>query len=235
MAMGTLALIPARGGSRRLPGKNVRPLLGTPLIQWSVRFAQAVANFDRVLVSTDDEAIAACARAAGAEVPWLRAGELATDTASSADVAIDALQREQAQGRGYEWLALLQPTSPFRDAVRWQAAFALAGQAGCDAVIGVSPVRDHPHHVFRMGSDAALEPWAEDAGLRQRTQDLPPAVRVNGSLYLVRASVLLAQRTFFPPATRGVLCDRPWEDVDIDTEPDWVVAEALGRHYGRQP
>jgi N-acylneuraminate cytidylyltransferase len=235
MGTGMLALIPARGGSRRLPGKNVRALLGTPLIQWSVRFAHALAVFERVLVSTDDEVIAARAREAGAEVPWLRDAALASDTASSADVAIDALRREQAQGRQHEWVALLQPTSPFRDAARWQSALALAQQPGCDAVIGVSPVRDHPHQVFRMQPDGGLQPWAEAAVLRQRSQDLPPAVRVNGSLYLVRSSVLLAHKTFFPPATRGVLCDQPWEGVDIDTEADWVVAEALGRHYGRQP
>jgi CMP-N-acetylneuraminic acid synthetase len=230
----TLAIIPARGGSKRLPGKNVRPFLGRPLIQWSVRFAQQVALFDRVLVSTDDEAIARCAREAGGEVPSLRPPELATDTATSSAVAIDILKREQAAGRSYDWVALLQPTSPLRDLARWHAAFALAQQGACDAVVGVSPVRDHPQHVLRMAADDALLPWGDAAGLRQRTQDLPSALRVNGSLYLVRAEVLLSHDTFFPEATRGVACDQPWEDVDIDTEADWVVAEALGRHFGRQ-
>lgn len=231
--MKTLALIPARGGSRRLPGKNVRPFLGRPLVQWSVRFAQDLGAFDRVLVSTDDEAIAQCAREAGGEVPYLRSAELASDTATSSAVAADVLRREQAAGRGYDWVALLQPTSPLRDPARWHAALALARQGACDAVVGVSPVRDHPQHVFRMGADGTLRPWAGTEGLRQRTQDLPPAVRVNGSLYLVRAEVLLSHDTFFPQATHGILCDQTWEDVDIDTEADWVVAEALGRHYGR--
>jgi CMP-N-acetylneuraminic acid synthetase len=149
-------------------------------------------------------------------------------------VAIDVLKREQADGRSYDWVALLQPTSPLRDPARWHAAFVLAGQDACDAVVGVSPVRDHPQHVLRMGADGVLLPWADAAGLRQRTQDLPPAFRVNGSLYLVRAAVLLSHDTFFPEATRGVACIQPWEDVDIDTEADWVVAEALGRHFGRQ-
>lgn len=232
--MRTLALIPARGGSKRLPGKNVRPFLGRPLIQWSVRFARGLGLFDQVLVSTDAQDIAQCARETGLEVPWLRGPELATDTAGSADVAIDALGREGAAGRSYDWVALLQPTSPMRDAARWHQAFAFARAAQCDAVVGVSPVRDHPLHVLRLAADAALAPWGDPAGLKLRTQDLPPAVRVNGALYLVRADVLLAQKTFFPAATRGVVCDQPWEDVDIDTEADWVVAEALGRHYGKQ-
>lgn len=232
--MKTLALIPARGGSRRLPGKNVRPFLGRPLVQWSVRFALELALFDRVVVSTDDEAIARCALEAGAEVPSLRPADLASDTATSSSVAAHVLQREQAAGRSYDWIALLQPTSPLREAARWQAALALAQQDTCDAVVGVSAVRDHPQHVFRMGADGALSPWQDAAGLCLRTQDLPPAVRVNGSLYLVRVSTLLSQDTFFPPATRGIACDQPWEDVDIDTEADWVVAEALGRHYGRK-
>jgi CMP-N-acetylneuraminic acid synthetase len=231
----TLALIPARGGSKRLPGKNVRPFLGRPLIQWSVLFARESGLFDRVLVSTDAEDIAQSARAAGLDVPWLRPAGLATDTAGSGEVAVDALKREQAEGRAYDWIALLQPTSPLREPLRWRQAFEAARAGGCDAVIGVSPVRDHPHHVLRMTADRGLSPWGEAAGLRQRTQDLPPAVRVNGSLYLVRTEMLLAQDTFFPAATRGIVCDQPWEDVDIDTEADWVVAEALGRHYGKQP
>lgn len=232
--MKTLALIPARGGSKRLPGKNVRPFLGRPLIQWSVGFARDLGLFDRVMVSTDAQDIAQCARDIGLDVPSLRPAELATDTASSADVVADVLRKEQAAGRAYDWVALLQPTSPMRDAARWHEAFAAARSGHCDAVIGVSPVRDHPAHVLRVGSGGELAPWGDAAGLRQRTQDLPPAVRVNGSLYLVRTRVLLEQNTFFPPATRGIVCDQPWEDVDIDTEADWVVAEALGRHYGKQ-
>lgn len=233
--MKTLAIIPARGGSRRLPGKNVRPFLGRPLIQWSVLFARDLGLFERVMVSTDAPDIAQCARDAGLEVPALRPAELATDTASSADVVADVLRKEQAAGRAYDWIALLQPTSPLRDPARWQQAFDFARSGACDAVIGVSPVRDHPLHVLRMQPEGGLAPWGDPEGLRQRTQDLPPAVRVNGALYLVRTEVLLAQNTFFPAATRGVLCDQPWEDIDIDTEADWVVAEALGRHYGKQP
>jgi CMP-N-acetylneuraminic acid synthetase len=216
-----------------LPGKNVRPFLGRPLIHWSIAFARDLGLFDRIVVSTDAHVIAQCASDAGVEVPSLRPAELASDTAGSSDVAVHVLREEQAAGRSYDWVALLQPTSPMREPARWHEAFGLVRAGGCDAVIGVSPVRDHPFHVLRLQPGGGLAPWSDASGLKQRTQDLPPAVRVNGSLYLVRSGALLEQNTFFPPSTLGVTCDQPWEDADIDTEADWVVAEALGRHYGK--
>jgi N-acylneuraminate cytidylyltransferase len=230
-----LAIIPARGGSKRLPGKNLRPFLGQPLLQWSIAFARRLPQFDRIVVSTDSPAIADCARAAGAEVPALRPAALASDTAGSADVALDLLDREAAAGRDYDLVALLQPTSPMRDAKPWEEAFRLIERLGTDAVVGVSPVRDHPLHVFTVETDGMLVPWSGREGLALRTQDLPAAVCVNGSLYLVRVPALRSERTFFPRRTVGVLCGQPYEAVDIDTEADWVVAEALATHYGRHP
>jgi CMP-N,N'-diacetyllegionaminic acid synthase len=230
----TLALIPARGGSKRLPGKNVRPFLGRPLIHWSIGFAQSQPMFDRVLVSTDSPEIAECARAAGLDIPWLRPAEIATDTATSVDVALDVLRREREQGREYEFLALLQPTTPMRDPRRWQDAADLMRARSCNAVIGVSPVRDHPHQVFDMAPDGSLRPWADGAAVQARSQDLPPAVRVNGSLYLVRTAVLESQRSFFPSATCAIVCSEAWEQADIDTEADWIMAEALARHRQEQ-
>lgn len=231
----TLAIIPARGGSKRLPGKNLRPFLGQPLLQWSIAFARRLAYFDRIVVSTDSPEIADCARAAGAEVPFLRAAELAGDTAGSADVALDALDREEAAGRDHDLVALLQPTSPMREPARWEEAFRLIGRSGTDAVVGVSPVRDHPMHAFTVDADGALRPWGGAQGLALRTQELPPAVTVNGSLYLIQTKALREERTFFPKRTVGVPCTEPWEAVDIDTEADWVVAEALATRYGRRP
>jgi N-acylneuraminate cytidylyltransferase len=231
----TLAIIPARGGSKRLPGKNLRPFLGQPLLQWSIAFARRLPQFDRVIVSTDSPEIADCARAAGAEVPFLRAAELASDTAGSAEVALDALDREAAAGRDYDLVALLQPTSPMRGPERWDEAYRLIGRPGTDAVVGVSPARDHPMHTFTVDADGRLDPWGGVQDLALRTQELPPAVSVNGSLYLIRTKALREERTFFPKRTVGVPCTEPWEPVDIDTEADWVVAEALATHYGRRP
>lgn len=231
--MGTLAVIAARGGSKRLPGKNVRPFLDVPLIRWSIRFAQSLGRFDRIVMSTDNEEIAAESREAGLDVPYLRPANLATDTASSVDVVLGVLAREKSERRTYDYVALLQPTSPMRDQDRWVEAFDRIGS--CDAVIGVAPVRSHPFHVFMTAGDGLLAPFTNAEGLGLRSQDLPPVVAVAGNMYLIRADVLEQQRTFFPAKTIGIVCDRPYEAVDIDTEDDWIVAEALGRRYGRAP
>jgi CMP-N-acetylneuraminic acid synthetase len=231
----TLAIIPARGGSKRLPGKNIRSFLGIPLIGWSIRFARNMPRFDKVVVSTDSEEIAKASRLAGVDVPYLRPAELATDTASSADVVLDVLARERQSQRSYDLVALLQPTSPIREPSRWHEAFARVDRGDCDAVIGVAPARAHPFHVFHWEQGGELRPFADPEGTRLRSQDLPPAVCVAGNMYLIRTAVLEAQGNFFPHRTVGVLCDQPCEAFDIDTEADWIAAEALARHYGRSP
>jgi CMP-N-acetylneuraminic acid synthetase len=231
----TLAIIPARGGSKRLPGKNIRSFLGVPLIGWSIRFALNTPRFDSVVVSTDSQEIADASRLAGIDVPHLRPAALATDTASSADVARDVLAWERQSQRSYDLVALLQPTSPVREPSRWHQAFAHLDRGDCDAVIGVAPARAHPFHVFHWEEDGKLRPFGDPGETELRSQDLPPAVCVAGNMYLVRTAVLEAQASFFPSRTVGVLCDQPCEAFDIDTEADWVAAEALARHYGKSP
>jgi CMP-N,N'-diacetyllegionaminic acid synthase len=231
MASKTLAIIPARGGSKRLPGKNVRPFLGRPLIHWTIEFARSVKQFDAVVVSTDSDEIAACCDAAGLFVGERRAADLATDTATSVDVALDALQKAEGAGQQFDYVALLQPTTPLRDVGRWNQAFALMEHPATDAVIGVSPVTDHPFHVFTPDAELGLTPWCDMSARSLRAQDLPRAVVVNGALYVVRSAVLKATRTFFPPATKMVMCDAPLELIDIDTEADWVAAEALANFF----
>jgi len=231
----TLAVIPARGGSKRLPSKNVRSFLGAPLIAWSIRFAKAYGRFDSIVVSTDSEEIAAASRTEGVEVPYLRPPALATDTAASTDVVLDVLARERRLKKDYDLVALLQPTSPVRLPSRWQHAFAHIESDDCDAVIGVAPVRSHPFHVFEQDEGGRLRPFSQSRGTSLRSQDLPPVVHVVGNMYLIWCSVLERTRTFFPPRTVGVLCDQPCEAFDIDNEADWVAAEALARHYGISP
>jgi CMP-N-acetylneuraminic acid synthetase len=231
----TLAVIPARGGSKRLPAKNTRSFLGVPLIGWSISFALKMDRFDNVVVSTDSEEIANASRLAGIEVPDLRPAALATDTASSADVVLDVLAREQQSGRSYGLVALLQPTSPVREPSRWLRAFERIEQGDCDAVIGVAHARSHPFHVFHWEEGAVLRPFSDPQGLRLRSQELPDAVYVCGNMYLIRPTTLEQQRGFFPARTCGILCDQPYEAIDIDTEADWVAGEALAKHYRRSP
>lgn len=231
--MKTIAIIPARGGSKRLPGKNIRSFLGRPLITWSIRFAVDCGLFDRVLVSTDSEQIAEISRAAGVDVPYLRSAHLAGDHASSVDVVLDVLTREQNKNDTFDVVALLQPTSPIRDVSRWQAAFSCLGEGSWDAVVGVTPAKSHPFHVFERSAEGSLRPFFGADGLQMRSQDLPQAVQVAGNMYLVRSQVLQSERSFFPARTAGVVCDKPYEALDIDTEADWIVAEALAKHFSR--
>ena len=137
--MRILALITARGGSKRLPGKNIRPLGGKPLIVWSIDVAKDSLEICDILVSTDDSAIAAVCEKAGAYVPWLRPAELAIDTASSVDVALHALDWYEAEKGAVDGLLLLQPTSPFRTQATVQRGIELFSQHDYQPVLGVSP------------------------------------------------------------------------------------------------
>jgi N-acylneuraminate cytidylyltransferase len=229
----TLAIIPARGGSARLPGKNIRPFLGRPLIHWSIEFARTIPQFEEIFVSTDSEEIAEVCEVIGHRVRHRRPQELASDTASSVDVALEALETAERSNGAFDTVALLQPTSPIRERARWDEAFRMIEDESCDAVVGVSPARTHPWHTFKHLADNTLVPWGGHEGLGVRSQDLPPAVNVCGALYLIRASSLRNLRTFFPERSKGILCSAPYESIDIDTEDDWITAEALVRHYGK--
>lgn len=230
--MRVLAIIPARGGSKRLPGKNIRSLHGKPLIHWSIDFARSVPWFSCIEVSTDDAAIAQCCAAAGLAVPRLRPAALATDEASSLDVVLDVLDGKAAQGETFDLVALLQPTTPVRSRRHWDEALRLVRDAGHDAAIGVGPAHNHPHLTFRMGSAQQLTPWIAERPASLRAQDLEPALVVNGALYLVRTDVLRGDKTFMPASTAGVVMDAPLDNLDIDTEFDWLVAEQAITHFG---
>ena len=221
----TLAMIPARAGSKRLPNKNHREFLGKPLILWTIEFALAYPGFDKVLVSTDSPEVANLARGSGVDVPWLRPAELATDTATSLDVVAHAVKALASEGFNFERVALLQPTSPMRLTQRWDEAMAYLDQ-GAAAAIGVCPAMTHPYWTYFMAPNNELAPCFPD-GLSKRSQDLPMACIPNGALYLCNINALFKHRTFTPPGARGVLCSELVESIDIDTEEDWMRAERL--------
>lgn len=235
--MRTLAIIPARGGSKRVPGKNSREFAGVPLISWSIRFARAMQSFDTVIVSTDDDNIARIAADEGLPVPFMRPKNLSDDVSSSVDVVKHVIEQELAKGRHYDLIALLQPTSPVRQMDRWHEAFQLLADPAVNAVVGVRPAHDHPYHAYAIDVRKGLDPFVRggDEVRRLRTQDLPPAYSIAGNLYLIRSAVLNERGSFFPDKSCGVICDGPCETLDIDTELDWIVAETLVRHFGQKP
>ena len=234
--MRILALITARGGSKRLPGKNTRLLGGKPLVVWSIDVARGIREICDILVSTNDPAIAAVCSKAGAYVPWLRPEELATDAASSVDVALHALDWYEAEKGAVDGLLLLQPTSPFRTRKSVCRGIELFRKNSQQSVLGVSPTYAHPMWTLKMEGNY-LVPFMREHGLGMRSQDLPPAYVVNGSFYSISPAELRAGQSFVGAKTVPLLIESPQEALDIDTEWDWNIAQAVleGRLLSESP
>ena len=228
-ALRLLAVIPARGGSKRLPGKNILPLGGAPLIQWTIDAARDSGLFVDVLVSTDDPVIADIARDGGAMVPWLRPAHLATDTSDSASVIGHALAWYEDQHGLVDAVMLLQPTSPFRSVESMMAAVTLyrrQSDAATRPVVSVSPAATHPAWTFTLdGPDGIMTPVMGWGPLKHRSQDLIPAYSLNGALYIIPAEDI---RSGLPIIRNGVIpfiMTDTKECLDIDTAEDWETAE----------
>lgn len=232
--MRILALIAARGGSQRLPGKNIRPLGGRPLIVWSINVSKGIPEICDILVSTDDSAIAEVARAAGALVPWLRPAKLATAMASSVDVCLHALDWYEGEIGTVDGLLLLQPTCPFRSRDTIRRGIELFRVHQHRPVLGVSPAKSHPMWCFRL-EGATMRPFVKGGGLHLRSQELPSAYVVNGALYLITPADLRSLRSFYGEATVPLVISEPRECIDIDTEWDWRMAEAILAMSGNDP
>ena len=225
-----LALITARGGSKGLPGKNVRPLLGRPLIAWSITAAIECRSVDRVIVSTDDEVIAKAARDGGAEVPFLRPSELAQDGSSHISVvehALDWLRERESLVPDY--LLLLQPTCPLRTSEDIEAAVALALEKKARAVVSVCEPRHHPFALKRLTPEGTLADFMPSGLAYARRQDFPAVWAVNGAIYLTQPAVLRNERTFEPADTIPYLMPQE-RSIDIDTLWDFQLAEMILQH-----
>lgn len=224
MPSNCIAIIPARGGSKRLPGKNLRPLGGLPLIGWTISAAKAAGIFSRVIVSTDDPAIADASRELGADVPWLRSPENATDTAGSVDVVREVVMRLAEEALHPEAIMLLQPTSPFRDPALLRDAWQRHLQHGGESVVSVCPASPPPHWCFTLAEDGSMEPWLREA-VTQRSQDLPAVFCLNGSIYLSSTANLLETGSFYSRRTQALPMHDEIHRIDIDTPFDFMVAE----------
>ena len=227
-----LGLVAARGGSKGLPGKNVRPLCGKPLIAWSIDAAKAASSLDAIVVSTDDEAIADAARRAGAEVPFMRPPELADDTASSIDVVLHAVDQLAAAGRQFDIVVLLEPTSPLREPEDIERGLARLVETGAGSVVSVCRAESvHPAFMFRQGQDLRLRPFMERQPTGLRRQEIEPLYFLEGTLYASRIDVLRAKRSFYHEDTVGYEVPK-WKSLEIDDIDDFLMAEALAMHKG---
>lgn len=226
---GCVALITGRGGSKRLPGKNVRPLAGRPLVAWTVDAAQGAKSISRVIVSTDDPAIAEAAKAAGSEVPFMRPKKLSGDNSSHVAVIAHALDwLEEKTGELPDMLCLLQPTSPLRLSEDIDALVTLVKDTEADCGITVSAAPHHPAHMFKIDLNGKATPFLPPATGYQRSQDLPRLHVVNGAVYVIRPRTFREREAVLSAdVVAHIMPDT--RSVDIDTEADFLRAESLMR------
>ncbi|MCD6351080.1 MAG: acylneuraminate cytidylyltransferase family protein [Armatimonadetes bacterium] len=219
-----IGIIPARGGSKGVPGKNIRPLAGKPLIVWTIESAQAAETITRVLVTTDDERIASVAREAGAEIVR-RPAELAQDTSPTEPAMFHALDL-LAEQEGYkpDAVALLQCTSPLRGPDIIDAGVRLLFETGCDAVMTVTPIQ-HWYLAGTLGEGGLFQP-EYDYQRRPRSQDMPEKYRENGALYVTRREAFYRYRNRLGGEVRVLVMDAA-RSIDIDTEEDFRLAEEV--------
>lgn len=221
-----VALIPARGGSKTVPGKNIRPLAGKPLLAWSVEAALKSAQFSRVIVSTDDPQIAAVARQCGAETPFLRPAALAQDDSSTIAVALHLLDWLEQHGDGLpEWVMVLQPTSPLRTAADIRAAIEMT-QNGAPSVVSVTEANPHPYLAGQIRADGVLFGVPALELKDSRRQNFPALYALNGAIYYNRSQTLRAEGRLITADTHAYVMP-PERSIDIDTPWDFHLAELI--------
>ena len=225
--MKILALVPARGGSKRLPGKNIRLLGQKPLITWSIDVVKGIPEISHILVSTDSVEIAQVAQDAGALVPWLRPSELATDSSKSVEVVIHALDWYEPKYGSIDGVLLLQPTSPFRSRKTVIRGIELFQNNAFKSVLGVSPSHSHPLWTFTLQGGKLYPYIAKSHSFNTRSQDLPSAYVINGAFYLATPQQIRETRSFVDSINTPLIINAQWEYLDIDTEWDWQIAEHL--------
>jgi len=226
--MRVIGLVPARGGSKGIPRKNLRLLAGRPLLEFTAEAALRARRLERVILSTEDPEIAEAGRRCGLEVPFLRPADLAGDETPTLPVVQHALRCLEARGDTFDAVCLLQPTSPLRSAFDIDACVALLEQSGADAVVTVTvvPPEHNPHWVFFRSETGSLYLATGEATLIPRRQDLPPAFCREGSVYVTRCEIVLERNSLYGDRLLGHTVDAS-RSVNLDTPADWERAEAL--------
>jgi N-acylneuraminate cytidylyltransferase/CMP-N,N'-diacetyllegionaminic acid synthase len=227
-----IAIITARGGSKGLPRKNVLTFCGKPLIAHTINAAKNSQAIDRIIVSTDDEEIAVISREFGAEVPFMRPPELATDEASSREVLLHALDFMEKQGVLIDSFCLLQPTSPLRTAADIEGAFKIFIEKSADSVLSITPYEHPVQWAVEMKDNGILQP--REKGKAGRRQELVEYYRPNGAVYMFRTDFFKASTGYFGPSSYGYIMP-PERSIDIDTQLDFVAAETIAHYLQGNP
>lgn len=220
-------MIPARGGSKRVPGKNVKPMFGKPLIGYTIDAAQQSGLFQRIVVTTDSEEIAETARRLGADVPFLRGQNLADDITPVSAATVDVLVRLDPAGDAFDYACQLMANCPLRNAEDILDSYRQFTTTGADSQLSV--VRygwQNPWWALRRDADFKLEPVFKDY-IMMRSQDLPEIFCPTGAIWWAKTPVLRKEGTYHIPNRTGWAMSSWERALDIDTEEDWALVEAL--------
>ena len=215
-----LAIIPARGGSKGVPRKNIREVAGKPLIAWTILEARKSMYIDRIIVSTDDQEISDVAQQWGCEIPFMRPEHLAQDNTPGIEPVIHAIESLP----GYDYVVLLQPTSPLRTIEDIDGCIELcASKVACSCVSVTEPDKN-PYWMFTIDVHGKMQPLLEGKTLISRRQDLPAVYALNGAVYVADAKSIVETRSFITDDTVPYIMSKN-NSIDVDTETDLIVAE----------
>lgn len=223
--MKTLYVIPARGGSKGISGKNIKPLAGKPLIEYSIDVARALANDEDICVTTDDNAIIETVERTGLKVPFVRPAELSTDQSGTYEVLLHALDFYESKGVHYDTMVLLQPTSPFRTVDDVKACLELYSD-DIDMVVSVKQAATNPYYnAFEIDDNGFLH-ISKGEGNYTRRQDAPKVWEYNGAVYVINVESL--RKMPLGKFTRRRMYEMSAErSIDLDTPTDWLIAETI--------
>lgn len=221
-----LAVIPARGGSKRLPRKNIKPLAGKPLIAWTLEAAKHSHYLDEVIVSTEDQEIARVTKAFSASV-LDRPTELATDEATTFSVLQHAIEHYRTAGQVFDYIVLLQPTSPLRQSEDIDGAIELLLSRLASGVVTVTEAEHHPLRSNKLPPDRLMDSFLRPEAKDKTIQEMPIYYRLNGAVHIAAIEPFLTHRTFFLPSDVFAYVMPAERSSDIDTELDFALAEFL--------
>lgn len=222
-----LAIIPARAGSKRLPNKNIRPLLNKPLVAWTIEAAMASRHIDEVIVTTDDQIILDIAKRYGVEAPFLRPDFLASDTATSFDVIKHTIDYYNQKGRSFDYVILLQPTSPLRTEKHIDGAISFLSNKNADAVISVTEM---PHsHLWAnsIPENKDMSHFLDESLKNKRSQDLEKSYTLNGAIYICETQKLIREKSFFLKEKIFAYCMDKNVSIDVDDRFDFDLCQFL--------
>lgn len=220
--MSSIAIITARGGSKRIPRKNIKEFLGKPIILYSIEAALTSGVFDEVMVSTDDEEIAQIAKAAGASVPFMRSEKTAGDFATTADVIEEVLEKYAKKGKTFDYACILYPTAPFVTDEKLKKAMEMLQREDADSVLPIVQYSFPPQRAF-VSENGKIR-FGNEQFAKTRTQDLEPMYHDSGQFCCFKTELFLDKHMLVTDNTLGIVCQES-EVQDIDNYEDWYLAE----------